>query len=158
MQNKTVVLVAALLLFYFVAQTNITVIPNPYYGETPEEIGDLFMDPNHSDIESFATLTEMWTNKAIKYRINIFNTHIVKSAQRAINEGYGDCSERAQVMHAILSSQNIPNTIIWGEISGKKERHAAVEVYYDSHTRILGDVPGFQKRGIGLTPTEYLVN
>ena len=158
MQNSTRVLVAAVLLASVISQMCAGVTVNTVYGETPETIGNLFMDPTGSDIESFVSLTEIWATDAIKYRINIFDTHSVKSAQRAINDGYGDCSERAQVMHAILDSKGIPNSIIWGDISGTKVRHAAVEVNYGGNTRILGDIPGFQKKGTGLSPHERLIN
>jgi hypothetical protein len=157
-KNKTRVLVAAILLIFTITQICVEMGINPIYGETPEKIGDLFMDPAGLDTESFVSLTEIWTTNAIKYRINIFDTHAVKSAQRAINDGYGDCSERAQVMHAILDSKGIPNSIIWGDISGTNLRHAAVEVYYGGKMRILGDTVGFQRKGEGLTPTERLIS
>ena len=159
MQNKVKVLVAAALVvaFTLTQMTAGELVINKAYGETPEHVGSLFMDPAGSDIESFVSLTEIWATDAIKYRINIFDTHAVKSAQRAINDGYGDCSERAQVMHAILDSQGVPNTIIWGDVQGTKILHAAVEVYYEGKTRILGDMKGFQKKGTGLHPHERLI-
>ena len=131
---------------------------NKAYGETPEHVGSLFMDPARSDIESFVSLTEIWTLDTIKYRVNIFDRWAVKSAQHAINDGYGDCSERAQVMHAILSSQGIASTVIWGEVAGTNKRHEAVEVYYEGKTRIIGNVDGFQKKGTGLVTGERLVS
>jgi hypothetical protein len=160
MQNKVKVLVAAALVVVFaltqMCAGELTI--NKAYGETPEHIGSSLMDPDRSDIESFVTLTEIWTMDAIKYRVNIFDRWAVKSAQRAINDGYGDCSERAQVMHAILSSQGIQNTIVWGEVAGTNKRHEAVEVYYEGKTRIIGDVDGFQKKGAGLVAGERLVD
>ena len=160
MQNKVKVLVAAVVIVALLTLTQMCteVAVNPVYGETPEEIGNLLMDPDRSDIESFVSLTEIWTLDVIKYRVNIFDMPSVKSAQHAINDGYGDCSERAQVMHAILSSQGIQSTIIWGEVAGTNKRHAAVEVYYDGRTRIIGDTEGFRKRGNGLYPNEHLTD
>jgi hypothetical protein len=154
------VLVAAALIvaFTLTQMTAGELAINKAYGETPEHVGSLFMDPARSDIESFVSLTEIWTMDAIKYRVNIFDRWAVKSAQRAINDGYGDCSERAQVMHAILSSQGIPNTVIWGEVASTNKRHEAVEVYYEGKTRIIGNVDGFQKKGVGLVEGERLVS
>jgi hypothetical protein len=156
MQNRMRVLVAAALVVVFaltqMCAGELTI--NKVHGETPEHIGSSLMDPDRSDIETFVTLTEIWTMDAIKYQVNIFDRRAVKSAQTTINDGYGDCSERAQVMHAILDSQGIPNTIIWGDVQGTKILHAAVEVYYDGKTRILGDMKGFQKKGTGLHPSE----
>jgi len=161
MQNKVRVLVAAVVIVALLSLTQMTagdLAINKAYGETPEHIGSMFMDPARSDIESFVSLTEIWTLDAIKYRINIFDRWAVKSAQRTINDGYGDCSERAQVMHAILSSQGIPSTVIWGDVAGTNKRHEAVEVYYEGKTRIIGNVEGFQKKGIGLVADERLVD
>ena len=158
MQNKVRVLVAAALMMFVLTQMCVGELEiNPAYGETPEHIGSSLMDPDRSDIESFVTLTEIWTMDAIKYQVNIFDRRTVKSAQTTINDGYGDCSERAQVMHAILDSQGIPNTIIWGDVQGTKILHAAVEVYYEGKTRVLGDIKGFQKKGTGLHPRERLI-
>jgi hypothetical protein len=61
-------------------------------------------------------------------------------------------------MHAILDSQGIMNTVIWGEIAGTKIKHAAVEVNYNGKIQIIGNMGGFQKKEGGLAPTEHLVN
>lgn len=75
MQNSTRVLVAAALVvaFTLTQMTAGELVINKAYGETPEHVGSLFMDPARSDIESFVSLTEIWTMDAIKYRVNIFD-------------------------------------------------------------------------------------
>jgi len=152
-----ILIAAALIVAFALIQMISGLSINTVYGTTPAEVGELFMDPARSDIESFVSLTEIWTMDAIKYRVNIFDRWAVKSAQRAINDGYGDCSERAQVMHAILLSQGVQSVVVWGEVSGTNQRHEAVKVYYDGKERIIGDVAGFKIKGEGLVPKERLV-
>jgi len=153
-----VLVAAAILIAFAITQMCAEIEINPVYGKTPEDVGTFFMDVTGSDPESFVSFVEIWTMDTIKYRVNIFDRWAVKSAQRAINDGYGDCSERAQVMHAILSSQGIQSAVIWGEVAGTNERHEAVEVYYEGKTRIIGNVDGFQKKGTGLVEGERLVD
>ena len=156
-KNSMRILIAAALIVALLAGGDVATISASNF-KTPKEIGSWLMESSGGDNESFVSLTEAWTMDNIKYRINIIDKSAVKSAQRAINEGYGDCSERAQVMHAILDSQGITNTVIWGDITGTKIKHAAVEVDYNGKIRVLGDMEGFQKKGAGLYSNERLVD
>ena len=83
---------------------------------------------------------------------------IVKNPQRSIDDGTGDCSERALLIVAMLTPHWIDARIIYGTVPGIG-LHDTVEIHLNKYiSRIdAADLPTFFKLGDGMHPDEKIV-
>jgi len=82
----------------------------------------------------------------------------VKSPQRALDEGTGDCSERALLIVEMLTHEGIDARVIYGTIPGVG-LHDTVEIHEGKYPSIIDAelAPTFHKIGDGMHPDEKIV-
>jgi transglutaminase-like putative cysteine protease len=83
---------------------------------------------------------------------------IVKNPQRSLDDGTGDCSERALLIVAMLGQYGIDARVIYGTVPGIG-LHDTVEIHRNKYiSRIdAADLPTFFKLGDGMHPDEKIV-
>lgn len=119
----------------------------------------LFQESNNE--EEFIRNVQNYAYNTINYQTNEPGVWEVRGADRALNEGIGDCSERAQLIHKMLKKQGIDARLVYGQIEDSPDAtwHDTVELHNGKYPRIIDDkyFPNFKKRGDGHYPDEVIV-
>ena len=82
----------------------------------------------------------------------------VKTPQRSLDDGTGDCSERALLMVEMLTQYGIDARVIYGTVPGMG-LHDTVEIHMNKYISRIDekDLPTFFKIGDGMHPDEKIV-
>jgi hypothetical protein len=125
-------------------------------GDTPAIAADRLRELFPSDKEFVAAVYRYALINVVQPAEN--QGWIVKNPQRSLDDGTGDCSERAVLMVEMLTLTGIGAHTIYGTVPGIG-LHDTVEIHLNKYiSRIdAADLQTFYKLGDGMHPDEKIV-
>ena len=127
-------------------------------GDTPEIAAIRIRSWSGTD-KDFVENIYRYAITNIKYTY-MDNSFAIIGADRALREGYGDCSEIAVLSQYMLETEGIDARLISGIDHASGIPHDTVEIHIGHYPWILdgAGLPMFRKLYDGLWPGEYVVN